>query len=418
MGIISKLRTRFDALHPDTKRKLSIFLVVFCFGVIAYGLYQGRIKNREKNKKETEVVEKKELKVNFNEKKDEELNIENVLNKKLEKLTESLKEEIKKQNQQKEEEQKNNTVNMENAGNEGNNQNYPIIKAYPSFENNQTPNKNSGFNPMANALNVKNEQDFKNNINNVTVYKNVAEISLITIPENNKTTEKKQDKKGKINYIPSNSIFQATLITGVYAPTMSKGQQNPYPVVLRMKDLSYFPNEIQKDLSGCFVGGESYGSLSEERANIRLNKLSCMSKQGKKVLDQPIKGYVTGEDGMVGLPGVVVSKQGKALALAFVSNFLSGMGQAFSLANSTQSVTALGGTTQTVNPQDIVKFGAGSGFAESFKMLSKFYMDILKETSPVIEIKGGRDVELIISEGVDLKIDDFYWDGLKDDDEE
>jgi conjugal transfer pilus assembly protein TraB len=148
-----------------------------------------------------------------------------------------------------------------------------------------------------------------------------------------RTDEPKDVKKRKQNWIPSNSIFKATLVTGVYAPTLAKGKQSPYPVVLRLKDLSFFPNEFRKDLSGCFIGGEAYGNLSDERVNVRLNNLSCLSENNISVIDVPVSGFVQGEDGIIGLAGRVVSKQGQIMAAAFVASFLQGMGEAFSLAN-------------------------------------------------------------------------------------
>ena len=46
-------------------------------------------------------------------------------------------------------------------------------------------------------------------------------------------------------------------------------------------------------------------------------------------------------------------------------------------------------------------------------MLAKYYTDILNETAPVIEVMGGRSVELIIKKGVDLNPEGYEWTDLK-----
>lgn len=238
----------------------------------------------------------------------------------------------------------------------------------------------------------------------------VSGIGFVVVSAPVEKQAEQEQKKKKRNWIPSNSIFKATLVTGVYAPTMAAGKQSPYPVVLRLKDLSFFPNEVRKDLSGCFLGGEAYGNLSDERVNIRLNNLSCLSETNQTVIDVPVAGFVQGEDGITGMAGRVVSRQGQVMAAAFVASFLQGMGEAFGLANQTSTVSSLtGSTTTAISGNDIIKYGAGSGFSESFKMLAKYYTDILNDTAPVIEILGGRDVEVIINKGVDINPEVWEW---------
>jgi conjugal transfer pilus assembly protein TraB len=255
-----------------------------------------------------------------------------------------------------------------------------------------------------------------NNSENVApqqIERAVGGIGHVAIPIA-KPVEKPEEKKGKLNYIPSNSIFKATLITGVLAPTMSAGKQNPAPVTLRLKDLSFFPNEIRKNLSGCFVGGEAYGNLSEERVQIRLLNISCLSAEAKHVIDTPIQGYVQGEDGLLALAGRVVSKEGRAAAIAFMVAFLQGLGSGIAEATTTETITPLGGTTSlSLNEGELLKYGVGKGMEGSFKELAKYYINILNEIAPVIEIMGGREVELVITKGVELNIEGYEWKGIK-----
>jgi conjugal transfer pilus assembly protein TraB len=56
--------------------------------------------------------------------------------------------------------------------------------------------------------------------------------------------------------------------------------------------------------------------------------------------------------------------------------------------------------------KQILESGAGSGVGQAGKDLSKFYLDLAKQTIPVVEVKATRHVTLVLTEGVDLKIKD------------
>ncbi|QTA83863.1 Type IV secretion system protein VirB10/TraB/TrbI domain-containing protein [Desulfonema limicola] len=200
--------------------------------------------------------------------------------------------------------------------------------------------------------------------------------------------------------IPLGSFFKCTLLTGVDAATGLKAQSQPQPVLLKINSLTTLPNEFQQDVRQCHITGEAYGSLSEERAYIRVNNLSCIKKSGQ-IINSEIRGFVTGEDGSLGLRGRMVSKKGVFLARSIVASFVEGISKAFSAAGTTTSAV-WGGTEKTVSPQDAFQVGFGEGMASAMSDLAKSYTDMAKETFPVIEISSGRQVHVVTVGETDL----------------
>ncbi len=88
-------------------------------------------------------------------------------------------------------------------------------------------------------------------------------------------------------------VMEAKLLTGFDASTSGKGSSNPEPLLLRIQTAAVLPNDIKANLKGCFVIAEAVGRLDKERADVRLVSLSCLSNEGKAVIDTQIKGFVT-----------------------------------------------------------------------------------------------------------------------------
>ncbi|MDA8172849.1 MAG: TraB/VirB10 family protein [Nitrospiraceae bacterium] len=218
-------------------------------------------------------------------------------------------------------------------------------------------------------------------------------------------TGEAKKKQSESVYLPP-SFMEATLLTGLDAPTAEGAKGEPVPVLLRIKAPAVLPNRVKANLKGCFVIAEGYGSLADERAHLRLVTLSCIARDGGAVIDQPVKGFVVDDDGKIGLRGRVVSKMGSALARSFIAGFFGGIGSATQVAAQTTSISALG-YTQTVQPSKILEAGVGGGIAQGANHLEQFYLSLAKQSMPVVEVGATRDVTLVISEGVSLQIKNF-----------
>ncbi len=224
--------------------------------------------------------------------------------------------------------------------------------------------------------------------------------------------QKEQQKKiaKRTIYLPP-SFMEASLLTGFSAATMQSAKTYEKPLLLRVKDIAVLPNEIKTDLKGCFIMASAYGDLSDERAHARLVNLSCLSKNGESVIDAPIKGFVVDSDGKIGLAGDVVTKMGALLGRSVLAGFFGGVGDAFKAASTTNSISSLG-TTQTIDSTQIMQAGVGGGLSKGFGELQKFYLEMAKQTFPIVEVGSAKSVTVVIEQGVELEIKDYCVGGL------
>ncbi len=202
-------------------------------------------------------------------------------------------------------------------------------------------------------------------------------------------------------YIPSGAFTRAILLGGLDAPTGGMSQRNPQPVLLRLVDNAVLPNFFRSRIKECFVVGAGYGDISSERAYIRTESLSCVTKDGT-ALDVPVKGYITGEDGKAGMRGRLVSKQGQILANALLAGVASGIGHAFQQSATTVSVSPLGATS-TVDPEKQLQAGVGIGVGRALDRLAQYYISLAEKVFPVIEVDAGRTVDVVLTQGVALQ---------------
>jgi len=229
----------------------------------------------------------------------------------------------------------------------------------------------------------------------------IGEIAMVTNPKAEEVLEDPK-KKERTVYLPP-SFMEANLLTGFDASTSGNGSGSTEPMLLRIQTPAVLPNDIKGNVEGCFVVAEAAGRLDKERADVRLTSLSCLSKNGQAVIDETVKGFVTDSDSKVGLSGRVVSKMGAVTARAVVAGIFGGTGDWLKAASTTTSTSALG-TTQTVGNGDIVPYALGGGLSEGSETLEDFYLDLAKQTTPVIEVGAAKKITVIISEGKDLKI--------------
>ena len=152
--------------------------------------------------------------------------------------------------------------------------------------------------------------------------------------------------------------------------------------------------------------GNAYGSLARERIMVRLVSLHCVALDGSGVIDVEIKGFVTGKDGKKGLPGVVVTKMGALIARAAAAGIADGIGQAVTLESVTQTVNPLG-ATNVVDPDRALQAGIGQGIKTGSEKIQELYLELARQSGPVIESGASADSTIVIQEAVVLEIKDW-----------
>ena len=216
----------------------------------------------------------------------------------------------------------------------------------------------------------------------------------------------KFQKKGKKkkphvrDTIPAGSFGQAVLLSGLDAPTGGLAERNPHPVLLELIDSGNLPNRYRHRVKQCRVVGSGTGNISDERAYIRLERLTCVLKNGD-IISEVATGTITGEDGKNGLRGNLVTKQGQLIANAFWAGSLSNIGGA--IAQSYTSVaTSAAGTVSTLDPNKVLESGVASGVGSTMEKIADWYFKRAEETYPIIEISAGRIVNLFLTEDLAL----------------
>ncbi len=228
-----------------------------------------------------------------------------------------------------------------------------------------------------------------------------SETKLNTTP-----TSTKAAKAPESAFVPAGSMFTGVLLSGLDAPTSAVAQKNPTPVVVRVKREAVLPNYASIDVRECFVMAAGYGQLSTERALMRAETLSCVRSDGQ-VIESSLDAYIVGTDGKVGVPGRLVSKQGQMIAQTLLAGTLGGLGQAFNRSRvPALNLTPESGHTlyESESLGSIGQSGIAGGLGAATNMIAKFYLDMAKETFPVVEIPAGEVITVIVTRGSTLPL--------------
>jgi conjugal transfer pilus assembly protein TraB len=212
----------------------------------------------------------------------------------------------------------------------------------------------------------------------------------------------KQEKvvRRKVFILPP-GFFSARTMEGIEVGSGFNASANPQPLLLRIQTPATLPNSLKSNIKGCFVVANATGSLSKERIDFRTDTLNCISKDKKSILTAHIRGHITDIDGKQGLSARVVSKTGHALGYAFLAKFVEGMGSGYlsKFPSASSGINLLTGQQEssTLTNKQIVQSGIGAGIGSSSAMLSEYYLDIIKQLSPVLETGAGREVTVVMT---------------------
>ncbi len=212
-------------------------------------------------------------------------------------------------------------------------------------------------------------------------------------------------KKNKRFYLPP-SFMPAKLLTGLAAKTVENAKGDPEPMMLRVQAPAILPNEVRAQLEGCLVVGHGYGSLASERVEAQLVSISCLDFAGKSMIDAEIHGIVVDKDGVKGLAGHPVSKMATNLARLAFAGAIEGAASAFSQSATTTSISPLG-QTQTIDPTQLGRAGAGKGVSKASEEYSRIIAELVRQQSPVIEVGPAKDVTVVVTEGAWLELKNY-----------
>lgn len=224
---------------------------------------------------------------------------------------------------------------------------------------------------------------------------------LFSVIENQTPTSKNAEIE---IYLPKGAILTGVLLTGLDAPTASSAQENPIPLLVRLKKEAILPNHhTLEEVRECFALMAGYGDLSSERAFIRGEAITCVKHDGE-VLEKTFKGFAVGEDGKNGLKGTLVTRNSTVLANAMMAGFAAGLASMFDVNPVPVLATSSNGQQQyqDVFSSHALQGGAAKGASEAMTRLADYYMELADSMHPVIEIGGGRIIDFVITQGTTL----------------
>ncbi|MGR5178819.1 TrbI/VirB10 family protein [Vibrio mediterranei] len=205
-------------------------------------------------------------------------------------------------------------------------------------------------------------------------------------------------------YLPKGAMLTGVLITGIDAPTTSSAQEQPMPVLVRVKKEAILPNfKTLQEVRECFALMAGYGDLGSERAHFRGESITCVKDDGT-VIEESFSSYAVGEDGKAGIKGILVTRNSTVLANTMMAGFASGLASAFNVTPVPVIATESTGTQQyqDVFSPSAVQGGAARGASQAMDKLAEYYLKLADAIHPVIEISSGRTVDMVITEGTTL----------------
>lgn len=239
---------------------------------------------------------------------------------------------------------------------------------------------------------------------NAEVITSQAEIEKDFLNKESNNEEKVPD-----SYHLSTGLSQVYMITGAYAPAFQEGDAEPLPVLFEAEGEIIVPNNYLSSVDKCFLLGSAKGNMNSQTASIKLVSISCLLGDDANFrIEGPISGWVIGENGIPGIHGELLHKNGAWLARTFVSGFLETFANAIGGSGSGTRVvydttkSASSDNMTTIN--DSLTAAGGRGVSTVFNKLGQYYLKMAEQIFPVIEVKGGRTVDILLIGGEDLKV--------------
>ena len=184
--------------------------------------------------------------------------------------------------------------------------------------------------------------------------------------------------------LPIGSTVTGELLTGAFA---TKARGDALPVLVQLRSAYSGPNDTEIPLEDCLLIGKATADISSVRARVEAVSLSCVLPDGT-AFERVVRGYLTGDDGTLGVPGKWEFRSGRWLA-----NLLSAMG------------TAAAGVYADVA---IAEALAGANIlgsvstSDTTERIQEFFLQRAEEILPVVWVESGTPVYLVMLEGLTI----------------
>ena len=186
--------------------------------------------------------------------------------------------------------------------------------------------------------------------------------------------------------LPLGSTVTGELLTGAFA---TKARGDALPVLMQLRSAFTGPNDSEVPLEDCLLIGKATADISSVRARVEAVSLSCVLPDGT-AFERRVKGYFTGEDGTLGVPGRWEFRSGRWLA-----NLLSAMGTtAAGLYADVAIAQEIGGTNAILG---------GISTSDVTDRIQEFFLARAEEILPVVWVESGTPVYVVMLEGLTIE---------------
>ena len=184
--------------------------------------------------------------------------------------------------------------------------------------------------------------------------------------------------------LPIGSTVTGELLTGAFA---TKARGDALPILVQLRSAYTGPNDTEIPLEDCLLIGKATADISSVRARVEAVSLSCVLPDGT-AFERTVRGYLTGEDGTLGVPGKWEFRSGRWLA-----NLLSAMGTAaagiyadVAIAEALAGANILGSVSTS----------------DTTERIQEFFLQRAEEILPVVWVESGTPVYLVMLEGLTI----------------
>ena len=186
--------------------------------------------------------------------------------------------------------------------------------------------------------------------------------------------------------LPIGSLVTGQLMTGAFA---TKVRGDALPVLVQLRSAYSGPNDTEIPLEGCLMIGKATADLQSVRARVEAVSLSCVLPDGTS-FERAVRGYFTGEDGTLGVPGRWEFRSGR-----WLGNLLAAMG-----------TTAAGVYADVAIAKELGVGGAilgDVGTSDTTTRIQEFFLERAEEILPVVWIESQTPVYVVMLEGVTVE---------------
>ncbi len=244
-----------------------------------------------------------------------------------------------------------------------------------------------------------NEYTYENvEIDKVSVIQSDISTALLpTQSDPNKIKNKFHIMKGLVN---------ATLLTGINAPTFAGADSKLRPPVLLSVDGdTLISNDETQTIDNCLIGGSATGNINSSTADILLTDISCSGYDinGNKIkIEQKIEGWVIGENGGLGLEGMLLDSSGKVITKMIALEIIDSLSKTMQAAALPSGTTTFGTSSANIPYDDSATKGLGKGVSSGIGKAFEHYNQILTGMYPTISVMAGKKIALYLKGGEDL----------------